>query len=107
MSKPVKEFTKECNSSPTFEKWCSGFTNCKKYAINNNVPFIAVWISDEGCGNCIRFAESAMRNVFKNWMKSNDKAKHCIFWLGTKYSKGKEDADIDGAGYKWVQRAGG
>ena len=47
-------------SKPTFGKWSSGFTACKKYADDNKVPLIAVWSNGDACGHCTTF-ETAVK----------------------------------------------
>ena len=91
----VKDFMNSRAASPTPGKWCASFSACKNYAIQNNIPLITAWISDDGCGYCRRFAEASTSAKFKNWMKTTG----YIFWLGCEYCKG-EDGEY-GAGYKW------
>ena len=91
----VKDFMNSRAASPTPGKWCAGFSACKNYAIQNNIPLITAWISDDGCSYCCRFAKASTSAKFTNWMKTTG----YIFWLGCEYGKGEDGPR--GAGYKW------
>ena len=91
----VKDFMNSRVASPTPGKWCAGFSACKNYAIQNNIPLITAWISDDFCSYCRCFAEASTSTKFTNWMKTTG----YIFWLGCEYGKGEDGTG--GAGKKW------
>ena len=43
------------NAAVTTGKWQSNFVKAKKYAVDNKLPFIAVWSNGDQCGHCVTF----------------------------------------------------
>ena len=97
---PIKTFANSRDSDVAPGKWCAGFSACKKYATDHNVPLITVWVTNETCSYCKRFALAAMSETFKTWMKDTG----YVFWAGCKYCTG-EDGE-NGAGQSWCPSSG-
>jgi hypothetical protein len=77
----ISDLLKVRVTKPTAGKWCSGFSAAKKYADDNDMPFIALWTSSGGtdyCSHCIDFEAACLTSTFKMWMSTSK----CIFWLG-------------------------
>ena len=55
----------------TTGKWQSNFYKAKTYAVNNGIPFIAVWSNGDACGHCMMFENGCNSSYFKNWMKTS------------------------------------
>lgn len=85
-------------SKPTLGKWSSGFSACKKYALDNNIPFIAVWSNGDKCGHCVMFETAVTHKTFKTWMAESK----CIFWFGY-YGDTSKDDKFEGTGFTWVR----
>lgn len=97
----VKNLIKSRAATPTPGVWCAGFTACKKYAINKNIPLITAVVSGDGCGYCERFAAASTEREFKNWMAEAG----YIFWFGSSsYCKGEDG--YEGAGWNWCYSKG-
>jgi len=60
MASTTTTFLKSRVSTPTLNKWSSGFSAVKKFAESNDVPLIAVWSNGDACGHCINFEKSLM-----------------------------------------------
>lgn len=58
-------------------KWHAGFAACKKYALENKVPLIAVWSNGDACGHCVMFENGLNSSAFKSWMASSG----CVFYF--------------------------
>lgn len=98
MASITTTFLKTRVSKPTPGKWSSGFSACKKYAIDNGIPFIAVWSNGDKCGHCTLFEEAVMNKKFTTWMTTNK----CIFWFGY-YGDTSKDDKFEGTGFTWVR----
>ena len=85
-------------SKPTLGKWSSGFSACKKYALDNNIPFIAVWSNGDKCGHCVMFETAVTHKTFKAWMAESK----CIFWFGY-YGDTSKDDKFEGTGFTWTR----
>lgn len=78
-------------------QWYSNFSTAKKYAINNNLPFFAVWSNGDLCGHCTTFETCILDSTFKTWMKDSG----VVFWIGLGTDKTTEDK-MNGTGYNWT-----
>ena len=93
----------------TTGKWQSNFYKAKTYAVNNGIPFIAVWSNGDACGHCMMFENGCNSSYFKSWMKtsgmvfyfvySGDKGNGTTKKSGTKADDGKIGSDI----FHWVR----
>ena len=68
MASILEKFLKQRVSKPAMNKWSSGFTKTKEFAVKNKVPLIAVWSEGDNCGHCANAMQSFMMQSFKNWM---------------------------------------
>ena len=93
----TKTFLKSRVSKPTLGKWSSGFSACKKYAEDNDVPLIAVWSNGDACGHCTMFETAVMNSKFTKWMGTSK----CVFWFGCSSDTSKDDK-MNGTGYVWA-----
>lgn len=88
--------------TPELNKWCYDFAASKKYAVENRVPFIAIWTEGDGCGHCQILASCLVQSHFKTWMGSSG----CIFWLGAAEDKWADNKEgQQSAGFMWASRA--
>lgn len=55
----------------TTGKWQSNFYKAKKYAVDNGMPFVAVWSNGDACGHCVMFEYSVLSSYFKKWMATS------------------------------------
>ncbi len=78
-------------------QWHAGFSKMKKYAEEQNIPFIAVWSNGDVCGHCTAFENSCMQSEFTSWMKTSG----CAFWFGCSSDTSADDK-LNGTGYKWA-----
>ena len=112
MSSPTASFLKNraaYNSSIVTGKWQSNFYASYTYAIDNGIPFIAVWSNGDACGHCTIFESACNSTVFKQWMKSSgivfyftysgDKGDGTTKKSGKKADNGKIGSDI----FHWVR----
>ena len=95
----TKTFLKDRASSPTLNKWSSGFTACKNYAEKNNLPFIAVWSNGDKCSYCTKLEKAFMQSSFKTWMASSK----VVFWFGCGTDTSTDDK-MDGTGFTWARK---
>jgi len=79
-------------------KWHAGFAACKKYALENQVPLIAVWSNGDACGHCVTFEEAVNTSTFKNWMKTSG----CVFYFI--YSGDGGDGKVDSTVFSWIRK---
>lgn len=94
----TETFLKDRVSTPTLDKWSSGFTAVKKFAEDKNVPLIGVWSNGDACGYCKKFETVCMDPVFKNWMSTSG----CAFWFGYSGDKSADDK-LNGTGCTWAR----
>jgi hypothetical protein len=93
----------------TTGKWQSNFYKAKKYAVDNGLPFIAVWSNGDQCGHCIMFENGCNTSYFKNWMASSgmvfyftyygDKGNGTTTKSGSKADDGSEGSKI----FHWIR----
>jgi thiol-disulfide isomerase/thioredoxin len=93
----------------TTGKWQSNFYKAKKYAVDNGLPFIAVWSNGDTCGHCIMFENGCNTSYFKNWMASSgmvfyftyygDKGNGTTTKSGSKADDGTEGSNI----FHWIR----
>ena len=96
----TKTFLKSRVATPTLGKWSSGFSACKKYAEEKNVPLIAVWSNGDACGYCVNFEKSIMESAFTKWQASSK----CVFWFGCSSDTSKDDK-AQGTGFTWARNS--
>jgi len=77
-------------------KWHRNFSKAKAWAVEQGVPFIAVWSNGDSCGHCVQFEKCLNNATFKNWEKSSG----VVFWFG--YS-GDSEYPIGGSVFNWVR----
>lgn len=92
------------NEAVTTGKWQSNFYKARKYAVDNGIPFVAVWSNGDACGHCIMFENGCNTTYFKNWMKTSgyvfyftyygDKGDGTTKKSGKKADDGTEGSDI-------------
>jgi hypothetical protein len=95
----TKTFLKDRVSTPTLNKWSSGFTACKNYAEKNNLPLIGVWSNGDKCSYCTKLEKAFMQSTFKNWMATSK----CVFWFGCGTDTSTDDK-MDGTGFTWARK---
>lgn len=88
--------------TPELNKWCYDFAASKNYAVENRVPFIAIWTNGDKCEYCKILASCLVQSNFKTWMGSSG----CVFWLGAGEDKWADNREGQrSAGYMWASRA--
>ena len=99
MGSTTADFLKYRVSTPTIGKWSSKFSAVKKFAINNNIPLIAIWSNGDACGHCLTLEKALMRKTFRTWMASSN----FVFYFGCCTDTSKDDK-YEGIGFNWCRK---
>ena len=77
-------------------KWHRDFNKAKKYAVDNGIPFVAVWSNGDACSHCIAFEKCLNTTTFKNYEKSSG----IVFWFGY---PGDSEYKIESKAFHWTR----
>lgn len=76
--------------------WMSNFSLVKQYAIDNGLPFFAMWTNGEQCSHCTKFEGCLNSQAFREWMAESG----IVFWFGYNKDTSVDDKD-NGNGWKF------
>lgn len=78
-------------------EWHANFSASRKYAVDNKIPFIAVWSNGDSCGHCVIFENAVNSSYFRNWMKKSG-CVYCFKWSGD------SDAKVASSIFHWIRK---
>lgn len=77
-------------------KWHRNFTAAKKWAVDNGVPFVAVWSNGDGCPHCVKFENCLNNKIFKDYEVDSG----VVFWFG---HSGDSEYKLESSAFHWTR----
>ena len=98
------------NAAVTTGKWQSNFVKAKKYAVDNKLPFIAVWSNGDQCGHCVTFEEAVNNGNFTKWMATSGMVFYFTYYgdkgdgTTSKSGKSADNGAVAGDIFHWCRK---